>query len=70
MEPTTNPGGGSVITEEYKELAEAQVLEHHKTIDYDTREYPVEVLVQKYLDRLDEDDNELFVPDYQREHTP
>ena len=69
MEPTTNPGGGSAITEEHKESAEAQVLEHHKTIDYDTREYPVEVLVQKYLDRLDEDDNELFVPDYQREHT-
>jgi uncharacterized protein with ParB-like and HNH nuclease domain len=26
-------------------------------------------LVNKYLTRLEEDDNELFVPDYQREHT-
>ena len=67
MEPIA--ADGKVITEEHKELAEVQVLEHHKTIDYDTREYPVEVLVQKYLDRLDEDENELFVPDYQREHT-
>ena len=57
------------ISEVQKEAAEEQILAHHKTIDYDTREYPVEVLVQKYLDRLDEDDNELFVPDYQREHT-
>jgi Protein of unknown function DUF262 len=62
---------GSLVaaTEQQKEAAEQQVLEHHRTIDYDTREYPVEVLVQKYLDRLSEDDNELFVPDYQREHT-
>jgi len=58
-----NPG------EEQKENAEQQIVENHKTIDYDTREYPVEVLVQKYLDKLEEDDNELFVPDYQREHT-
>lgn len=61
--------GGVTVTEQQKEAAEQQVLEHHRTIDYDTREYPVEVLVQKYLDRLSEDDNELFVPDYQREHT-
>lgn len=57
------------ITDVQKASAEAQIIAHHKTIDYDTREYPVEVLVQKYLSRLDEDDNELFVPDYQREHT-
>lgn len=57
------------ITEARKVAAEEQIVAHHKTIDYDTREYPVEVLVQKYLTRLEEDDNELFVPDYQREHT-
>ena len=47
--------------------AEAQIVLHHKIIDYDTREYPVEVIVQKYLERLEEDDNDFFVPDYQRE---
>ncbi len=52
-----------------KAEAESQIVAHHKAIDYDTREYPVEVLVQKYLTRLEEDDNDLFVPDYQREHT-
>lgn len=57
------------IDDAKKEAAEAQILEHHKTINYDTREYPVEVLVQKYLDRIEEDDNELFVPDYRRDHT-
>jgi Protein of unknown function DUF262 len=56
------------ITPERRAAAEAQISEHHKIIDYDTREYPVEVLVQKYLDRLEEDDNDLFVPDYQRDH--
>jgi Protein of unknown function DUF262 len=72
-EPEIPPKSNSVevsrFTEEQQNEAEKQVSEHHKTIDYDTREYPVEVLVSKYLVRLDEDDNELFVPDYQREHT-
>ena len=29
------------ITQEMKEAAEQQIAEHHKIIDYDTREYPV-----------------------------
>ena len=63
------PGDQLAITDAMRAAAEEQIVAHHKTIDYDTREYPVEVLVQKYLTDLDEDDNELFVPDYQREHT-
>lgn len=57
------------ITETMRAAAEDAIVAHHKTIDYDTREYPVEVLVQKYLIGIDEDENELFVPDYQRDHT-
>jgi len=57
------------ITQEEQQAAEEQIVTHHRTIDYDTREYPVEVLVRKYLDRLEQDENDLFVPDYQREHT-
>lgn len=49
------------------EAAESQIAEHHKIIDYDTREYPVEVIVEKYLNRLEDDDNDFFIPDYQRE---
>lgn len=57
------------ITPEMKEAAELQIVEHHKIIDYDTREYPVEVIVSKYLERLEDDDNDFFVPDYQRDLT-
>lgn len=57
------------ITSEMKDAAEQQIIEHHKIIDYDTREYPVEVIVAKYLERLNEDDNDFFVPDYQRDLT-
>ncbi|MBW1745526.1 MAG: DUF262 domain-containing protein [Deltaproteobacteria bacterium] len=38
-----------------------------KIVDYDTKEYPVEVLVQKYNDNIDDEENELFIPDYQRD---
>lgn len=57
------------ITEVQKAEAETQIKAHHRTVDYDTREYPVEVLVSKFLDGLEDDTNEIFVPDYQRDHT-
>ncbi|MGB5960460.1 MAG: DUF262 domain-containing protein [Coleofasciculaceae cyanobacterium] len=55
------------ITDEQREAAEAEIREKQKVVDYDTKEYPVEVLVQKYRDGLKEDINELYIPDYQRE---
>jgi len=55
------------ITDEQREAAEAEIREKQKIVDYDTKEYPVEVLVQKYRDGLNEDINELYIPDYQRE---
>jgi hypothetical protein len=55
------------ITDQQKENAEAEIREKQKIVDYDTKEYPVEVLVQKYRNGLDEDLNELYIPDYQRE---
>ena len=57
------------ITNEEKEMAEAQIRDRRKPVDYNTIEYPVEVIVQKYLDGIDEDENEIFIPDYQREMT-
>lgn len=56
----------SEITDEQREAAEVEIREKQKTVDYDTKEYPVEVLVQKYRDGLDEDTSELYIPDYQR----
>ncbi|MGB3511435.1 MAG: DUF262 domain-containing protein [Microcoleaceae cyanobacterium] len=55
------------ITNEQKEAAEAEIREKQKPVDYETKEYPVEVLVQKYIEGRDDDTNELFIPDYQRE---
>ncbi len=54
-------------TELQKVEAEAEIVEHHAIVDYDTKEYPVEVIVDKYLTGKDDDENEIFVPDYQRE---
>lgn len=50
-----------------KAEAEEEILEHQRIVDYDTKEYPVEVIVDKYLTGKDDDENEIFVPDYQRE---
>ncbi|MBD1939432.1 DUF262 domain-containing protein [Microcoleus sp. FACHB-68] len=57
----------SEITDEQREAAEVEIREKQKVVDYDTKEYPVEVLVKKYRDGLDEDTNELYIPDYQRD---
>ena len=55
------------ITNEQKEAAEVEIREKQKTVDYRTTEYPVEVIVQKYMEGEEDDTNELFIPDYQRE---
>ncbi len=55
------------ITDETKQSAEDQIREKQKIVDYDTKEYPVEILVDKYVNGLENDTNELFIPDYQRE---
>jgi hypothetical protein len=55
------------ITDQRKENAEHEIRDNRKRIDYKTLEYPIEVIVQKYLDGIDEDENEIFIPDYQRE---
>lgn len=47
------------------EDAEKQIRALQTDVDYDTREYPVGVVVSKYLEGLAEDENELFIPDYQ-----
>jgi len=67
MPKTPNVPIEKEITAERREEAEAEIREKQKIVDYDTKEYPVEVLVQKYKEGLDEDINELYVPDYQRD---
>lgn len=55
------------ITDNQKEAAEVEIREKQKPVDYDTKEYPIEILVQKYMEGIDNDINELFIPDYQRD---
>lgn len=37
------------ITNDKKEIAEEQIRAQRKPVDYNTLEYPIEILVQKYL---------------------
>lgn len=50
-----------------KDLIKAQVETEQRTIAYDMKEFTIELYVSKYLKDLEKDDNELYVPDYQRE---
>lgn len=46
---------------------ENQIQDQRKEVDFDTREFTIEILVKKYLERIEEEENELFVPEYQRD---
>ncbi|MDQ6962670.1 MAG: DUF262 domain-containing protein [Mariprofundaceae bacterium] len=55
------------------EAIENQIEIEIKTYDYDTLEYPIEVIVSKYENSLDDEcdedslENVIYIPDYQRE---
>jgi Protein of unknown function DUF262 len=49
------------------DAAEKQIIAQLKDVRYVVREYPTEVVVQKYLKGRSADENEVYVPDYQRE---
>lgn len=55
------------FTDEQKVEAEEQISLRQKETDFDIREYPVEVIVKKFTDKIEGDKAEIFVPDYQRE---
>lgn len=46
---------------------DAQIQELQKITDYEIREWPIEVLVDKFTRQRETDEAELFIPDYQRE---
>ncbi|EEB5775850.1 DUF262 domain-containing protein, partial [Salmonella enterica] len=50
-----------------KQNAEEQIRAEQKDVDFETKEFTVELLVNKYHSGLEDDTNELFVPDYQRD---
>lgn len=53
--------------EKIKDQAETAIRNHQRAVSYDTKEFTVEIVVQKYHDGIETDENELFVPDYQRD---
>lgn len=50
-----------------KKRIENQIQSEQRAISYDMKEFTIELYVKKYLDNISEDDNELYVPEYQRE---
>lgn len=44
-----------------------QIEKEQKAVSYDIREFTIEYYVDKYLEREENGENELYVPDYQRE---
>lgn len=56
-----------MLTEEKLNRLEDQITEEKKTVDFDTREFTIEFLVKKYLENLETGENDIFVPEYQRE---
>lgn len=56
-----------VTAEHQSALAEAQIQELQKITDYEIREWPIEVLVEKFTNGRSTDSSEIFIPDYQRE---
>lgn len=54
------------MTRDIYQEAEVQIIEKQKTVDYDIKEFTIELITQKYLTGLEQDDNEIFIPTYQR----
>lgn len=46
---------------------ENEIEKQQRNVAFDTKEYTIEIIVQKYLNDLDAEENEFFVPEYQRE---
>jgi hypothetical protein len=54
-------------SEEEQAIIDAEIQEKQKITDHEIREFPVSVIVDKFLEGLESDEAELYVPDYQRE---
>lgn len=57
----------NLTPEERASAAESQIQELQKITDYEIREWPIEVLVEKFTNGRNTDTSEIFIPDYQRE---
>jgi hypothetical protein len=48
-------------------LVDQQIEELQKITDYEIKEWPIGVLVEKFTSGRDSDESEIFIPDYQRD---
>lgn len=48
-------------------LVDKQIEELQKITDYEIKEWPIGVLVEKFTSGREKDESEIFIPDYQRE---
>lgn len=55
------------ISQEQAEAVDKQIQDNQKITDFEIREWPIEVLVHKFITGLETDEAEIFIPDYQRE---
>jgi len=46
--------------------AESQIIDKQKIVDFDMFEFTIEYVVSKYLTGLEEDENDIYIPTYQR----
>lgn len=46
---------------------ENEIEQQQRNVGYDTKEYTIEIICDKYLSELENEQNEFFVPEYQRE---
>jgi len=49
------------------EEAEKQIFLHQQEVAYNTRELTIELICSKYTEGLEEENNEIYVPEYQRD---
>lgn len=66
---STNDDRSKILVkiEDKKLMAEDHIRTETKDVDFETKEYTVELIVKKYNEGLEDDSNELFIPDYQRD---
>lgn len=46
---------------------EQQIIELKKAVAYDSKDYTIEILVKKHIEKIEENENEIYVPEYQRD---
>jgi hypothetical protein len=62
-----NPDELPLPNADQADAVELQIAELQKITDYEIREWPIEVLVEKFTNGRETDESEVFIPDYQRE---